>query len=52
MKKIRLSQPRGANQILARLPPDEYARLRPHLKPVPLKFKQILCEAQGTVEQV
>lgn len=35
----------GINQILARLPEVELARLRRDLKPVPLKFKQVLCEA-------
>src|SRR5437899_1326143 len=44
--------PRGANQILARLPEQEYSRLRPHLKPFPLEFKQILCEANAPIEHV
>lgn len=52
MKKTLSPLRRGANQILARLPPEEYARLLPHLKPAPLEFKQILCEAHERIEHV
>src|SRR5438445_13883524 len=35
------------NRLLAWLPPDDYNRLLPSLKLVPLKFKQILYEARS-----
>ena len=52
MTKPQSPASRGVNQILARLPDDEFARLLPLLKPAPLKFKQIVCEAQGRIEHV
>ncbi len=39
-----------ANRILAGLPPKDYARILPHLTPIPLEFGQILCEP-GSVMQ-
>ncbi len=50
MSKISSPAPRDANHILARLSQEELSRLRPHLKVVPLKFKQILCEANGRID--
>jgi CRP-like cAMP-binding protein len=43
--------PAGANgnRLLDRLPPEEYQRLLPHLKLVPLEFKQVLYEAQSPI---
>jgi CRP-like cAMP-binding protein len=41
-----------ANRLLALLPPREYARLRPHLEPVPLLFKSVLQEAGDTADHV
>jgi CRP-like cAMP-binding protein len=37
------------NRILAALPPDEYQRLLPHLKPVTLEYKQVLYEPHKTI---
>jgi CRP-like cAMP-binding protein len=37
------------SRLLARLPPAEYRRLLPHLRPVPLRFRQVLYEAQAPV---
>src|SRR3954452_22020078 len=41
-----------ANRLLARLPNDEYQRLRPHLQPVDLAFKQVLYRAGGAIDHV
>src|ERR1700692_3640959 len=38
------------NQLLARLPPEDYKRFFPRLKPVPLEFKQILHEARSPMD--
>src|SRR5437660_1065866 len=38
------------NRVLAQLPPQEYKRLLPHLEPVALEFKQVLCEPGETIE--
>ena len=38
------------NRLLARLPPEKYQRLRPHLKLVPLEFKHVLYEAQSSID--
>jgi CRP-like cAMP-binding protein len=46
--KARAAQP--GNRLLARLPRDEYKRLAPHLKIVPLEFKQILYEARSPMD--
>ena len=43
------SEPRG-NRILARLPPEEYGRLLPRLKIVPLALKQVLYEARSPID--
>lgn len=40
------------NHILASLPPEDYERLAPHLKPVQLNHGQILYEAGGRIEHV
>ncbi len=50
MSKSLLPAPRDANHILARLPQEELSRLRLHLKAVPLKFKQVLCETNGRID--
>jgi CRP-like cAMP-binding protein len=41
--------PQG-NRLLARLPREEYQRLRPHLKLVPLEFKHVLYEARSAID--
>ena len=38
------------NRLLARLPPEDYKRLLPRLKLVPLEFKQILYEARSPMD--
>jgi CRP-like cAMP-binding protein len=40
------------NALLRQLPSDEYERLRPHLKDVPLEFKQVLYEPDGPIDAV
>jgi CRP-like cAMP-binding protein len=42
----------NANQLLAALPPQDYARLRPGLARVPMKLKQILWEPNQPIEAV
>jgi CRP-like cAMP-binding protein len=44
-----LAAPRG-NRLMARLPPEEYQRLRPRLQLVPLALKQILYEARSSID--
>jgi CRP-like cAMP-binding protein len=44
-----LAAPPG-NRLLARLPPDEYQRLRRHLQLVPLALKHVLYEARSSVD--
>jgi len=44
--------PPNANQLLAALPPKDYARLRPHLATVPMKLKQILWEPNRPIDAV
>jgi CRP-like cAMP-binding protein len=44
-----LAAPPG-NRLLARLPPDEYQRLRRHLQLVPLALKYVLYEARSSVD--
>ena len=43
--------PQG-NRLLARLPPEEYRRLLPRLRPVPLALKHVLYEANGPIAHV
>src|SRR6202040_2766955 len=38
------------NQLLARLPPEEYQRLLPRLQVVPLTLKHVLYEAQSPID--
>ena len=45
-------QPPVRNGLLAALPPEDLARLRPGLRPVELAFDQTLYPADGTVEAV
>ena len=42
----------NANQLLAALPPQDYARLRSDLTTVPMKLKQILWEPNQPIEAV
>jgi len=41
-----------ANQLLNLLPPDEYERIRPKLRPVGLSFKQVLMREHKPIEYV
>jgi CRP-like cAMP-binding protein len=41
-----------ANRLLALLPPKDYARLRPHLEPVTLKYRQSLYRANRPIQFV
>jgi CRP-like cAMP-binding protein len=45
MAKSTPPQPHSPNRLLAALSTPEYQRLRPHLEPVSLTFKQVLYEA-------
>jgi CRP-like cAMP-binding protein len=38
------------NRLLARLPSDQFQRLKPHLQLVKLALKQVLCEARSPIE--
>ena len=38
-----------ANRLLALLPPKDYARLRPHLQPIPLQYRQSLYRAHRPI---
>jgi CRP-like cAMP-binding protein len=44
--------PGSRNEILRRLGPDDYERVRPHLQPVTLTLKQLLCEQGRKVDHV
>jgi CRP-like cAMP-binding protein len=50
MAKTRPASPQSANRLLALLPPAEYDRLRPNLRPVPLPFKQVLMRARRPID--
>ncbi|MGZ5922574.1 MAG: Crp/Fnr family transcriptional regulator [Rhizomicrobium sp.] len=41
-----------ANRLLALLPREDYARLRPHLKPITLTYRQSLYPANRTIKFV
>jgi CRP-like cAMP-binding protein len=41
-----------ANRLLGLLPPRDYARLRPHLQPIPLRYRQSLYRAHRPIEFV
>jgi CRP-like cAMP-binding protein len=45
-------QPRPKNKLIACLPPADFARLRPHLKTIPVKSKQTLHRRNEPVRQV
>jgi len=45
-------EPDTRNALLRHLSATEYARLRPHLKDVPLEFKQVLYEPDGPIDAV
>ena len=50
---MRKTKPRAGahgNRLLDRLPPEDYQRLLPHLKLVPLEFKHVLYEAQSSID--
>src|SRR6202163_2579901 len=38
-----------ANRLLGLLPPTDYQRLRPHLRPIPLKYRQSLYRANRPI---
>jgi CRP-like cAMP-binding protein len=50
MMKVQPAPPLSGNRLFARLPPEEYQRLRPLLRLVPLKFKQVLNELGSPVD--
>jgi CRP-like cAMP-binding protein len=50
MSGTRPSRAPPGNQLLARLPLQEYDRLRPHLEPVPFEHKQVLYEVRSRIE--
>jgi len=52
MAKPPPSNPLIPNRLLAQLPPEEYERLEPHLKPVILKNKQTLYEIGQPINYV
>src|ERR1700686_3709276 len=41
-----------ANRLLGLLPPRDYARLRPHLQPIPLKYRQSLYRVRKPIDFV
>src|SRR3712207_7054018 len=47
-----VTQAAQTNSILAALPPEEMAALRPHLETVPLALNQLLYETDAPVEHV
>lgn len=51
LESVCLEQSLG-NQILAQLPTEQYYRLHPHLEPVALPVKAMLCTAEEPVEYV
>ena len=52
MSTLEKSRPPILNRLLAALPPKEYQRLRPHLKPVTLTPKQVLYREGASAESV
>ena len=40
------------NRLLAALPADDYRRLLPHLKTVPIRVKQVLCKQGEAIQRV
>ena len=52
MSDFKLTPPPTSNQILARLPPEEYARLSPHLEAVALSVGDVLYYPQDPVTHV
>jgi CRP-like cAMP-binding protein len=51
-RRLEEAQRRERNQVLRALPPDEYAWLSPHLKPVRLKVRDVLAEANQPFRHV
>jgi CRP-like cAMP-binding protein len=43
------SRAQPGNRILSALPAEEYERLLPHLKPVALEYRQVLCEPHKSI---
>jgi CRP-like cAMP-binding protein len=43
---------RHGNRLLAQIPVEDYERLRPHLKPVPLDYRAVLYKPQKAIEFV
>jgi CRP-like cAMP-binding protein len=52
MSTTQAARPPTANQILAALPDEEYARLEPHLMPVSLSLRQIIYKPHEPVAYV
>jgi CRP-like cAMP-binding protein len=50
MSHTQRSGVRPGNRLLARLPPKEYDRLRPHLEPARFEHKQVLYELRSRIE--
>jgi CRP-like cAMP-binding protein len=48
----RAAKPQSGNRLLAALPPDEYARIRPHLTTVQLEQKQQIAVPNRRIEAV
>ena len=50
----RVSPPAGRpkNKLLAALPPEDFARILPHLKTIPIKVRQVLYRRGEPVRQV
>src|SRR5687767_3974495 len=46
-----ISEP-AENRLLAALPPDEYERMRPHLRPVSFSLGEVVYEFGGQLDYV
>ena len=52
MAAIRKTGVQNVNRLLGLLPPKDYERLRPHLRPLPLTYRQSLYEANKPISYV
>ena len=52
MMDVQVAPPLPGNRLFGRLPPEEYQRLRPLLRLVPLKFKHVLNEPRTPIDYV
>ena len=52
MSGIQASTSRSKNRLLARLPKEEFARLEPILRPVPLPVKQVIYKVRSPIDYV